>query len=328
MSHDVCVIGAGWSGLSAATALRAAGLNVIVLEKSRGPGGRCATRRQGGFAFDHGGQYFTARAPAFAGAAEEWRRLGLVAPWQPRIHVFGSRPARGSSSPAERQVAVPGMNGVLRHLAGSLDCRFGWRVERLENDREGWTVYGAEDSDWVRASRLLITAPPSQTAELLDGHSELATRVAGVPMSPCWALMLGFKERLDADFDAAFDNRGPLSWLARNSSKPSRSGEAWIAHANAEWSESHLEESSAEVASALLEAFRQRIPEVTATPPELISAHRWRYAMAPEPLKEACLIDQPKSLVVAGDWCAGNRIEGAWRSGKSAAEALLNILPY
>ncbi|MEE4638811.1 MAG: FAD-dependent oxidoreductase [Wenzhouxiangella sp.] len=324
MRHDICVVGAGWSGLSAATDLRDAGLSVLVLEKSRGPGGRCATRRQDGFAFDHGGQYFTARSPDFAGAAEEWRRLGLIAPWKPRVQVFGSRPALDRSRPAERHVAVPGMNGVLKYLAASLECRFGWRAERLEKDRSGWIVHGTEGLGCVHADRLLVTAPPQQTAQLLQGHSKLAMCVNEVPMSPCWALMLGFAEPLEAGFDAAFDNQGPLSWLARNSSKPGRSGEAWIAHANAQWSASHLEVSSADVAGILLEAFKDRIPEAASASPELISAHRWRYAMAPQPLNQSCLVDQSNGLAVAGDWCAGNRIEGAWRSGKAAAVALLS----
>jgi len=41
------VIGAGMAGLTCATALRAAGHGVLVLDKSRGPGGRMSTRRLG-----------------------------------------------------------------------------------------------------------------------------------------------------------------------------------------------------------------------------------------------------------------------------------------
>lgn len=323
MPHDVCVIGAGWSGLSAATALRAAGLDVVVVEKARGPGGRCATRRQDGFAFDHGGQYFTARSAEFVAAVNSWKRQRLVAPWEPHIRVFGLRPAVGKPSPAERLVGVPGMNAVLKHLAGSVNCRFGWRAERLAREGAGWIIHGAEASGRIQAGHLLITAPPRQTAELLDGHSSLAGRLAKVPMSPCWALMLGFSARLDAGFEAAFDNEGPLSWLARNSSKPDRGAEAWVVHASARWSESRLEESNENVASALLEAFRERVPSAAGISPQLISVHRWRYALAPEPLNEACLHDKACALVVAGDWCAGNRIEGAWLSGQAAAQTLL-----
>lgn len=323
MAHDVCVIGAGWSGLTAAVQLQSAGLDVVVVEKARGPGGRCATRREDGFAFDHGGQYFTARAAEFAEAVDEWKRRGLVAAWEPRIRVFGQRPKLDQSAPSERLVALPGMNGVLKHLAAPLDCRFGWRAERLSHDAAGWTIGGGEGADPVRAASLVLTAPPKQAADLLHGVSDLADRIAQVPMSPCWALMLGFEHPLEVDFDAAFDNRGPLSWLARNSSKPGRGAESWVAHAGAEWSSAHLEEAAADVAQTLLDAFRKRVPAAAEASPAVISAHRWRYALAPEPINQACLADRSRALVVAGDWCAGNRIEGAWHSGRAAAEALL-----
>jgi predicted NAD/FAD-dependent oxidoreductase len=57
-------------------------------------------------------------------------------------------------------------------------------------------------------------------------------------MRACWALMLRFGAPVDLPFDAAFVNQGPLRWIARNSSKPGRSGEEmWLLHARAEWSE-------------------------------------------------------------------------------------------
>ncbi|MEM1053678.1 MAG: FAD-dependent oxidoreductase, partial [Pseudomonadota bacterium] len=60
---DTLIIGAGMAGLSCGTALAAGGIDVCLLDKGRGPGGRMATRRAeiGGQAvsFDHGAQYFT-----------------------------------------------------------------------------------------------------------------------------------------------------------------------------------------------------------------------------------------------------------------------------
>lgn len=323
MPHDVCVIGAGWSGLTAAMALRSAGLDVVVVEKARGPGGRSATRRHNGFAFDHGAQYFTARSADFVAAAQGWKRKELVATWAPQIRVFGPRPEARQSSPAKRLVAMPGMNGVLKHFAGQLDCRFGWRAEGLACDGAGWTIHGAERTERIQAARLLVTAPPRQSADLLRGHSILAEHIEQVPMNPCWVLMLGFEEPLAAGFDAAFDNQGPLSWLARNSSKPGRGPEAWLAHADAQWSAEHLEEAAENIATVLLAAFRERVPAAARVQPVTLSAHRWRYALAPEPLNRACLVDRSCGLVVAGDWCAGNRIEGAWQSGRAAAAEVL-----
>ena len=322
--REVCIIGAGWAGLSAASRLRAAGVDVVVVEKARGPGGRCSTRRQDGFAFDHGGQYFTARSAAFAEAVAVWKAAGLVAAWEPRIEVFGPRPANAGTSPAERLVGVPGMNAVLKSLAADIECRFAWRAGRLERLSNAWQVWRDDGRESIQARRLLVTAPPEQSAALLAGHGDLAETIASVPMNPGWALMLGFDQPLEVGFDAAFDNEGPLSWLSRNSSKPGRSGEAWLLHAGADWSKEHLERDADWVAEQLLAAFHTRVTAARTVKPALVSAHRWRYALAPKPLKQDCLLDPERALAVAGDWCAGNRIEGAWLSGVAAAEAFLD----
>ena len=54
---SVAIIGAGMSGLAAARVLSDAGYAVTIFEKSRGVGGRAATRRRAGFIYDHGAQY-------------------------------------------------------------------------------------------------------------------------------------------------------------------------------------------------------------------------------------------------------------------------------
>ncbi len=54
---DVCVIGAGFAGLSAARRLEAAGLSVAVLEARERVGGRTWTEQRGGAAVDRGGAW-------------------------------------------------------------------------------------------------------------------------------------------------------------------------------------------------------------------------------------------------------------------------------
>ena len=91
MKHTptIAIIGAGISGLSCASQLQQAGINVTLFDKSRGTGGRMSTRRGEGWQCDHGAQYFTARDPAFRAEVARWQAAGVAAPWQPRLAVFG-----------------------------------------------------------------------------------------------------------------------------------------------------------------------------------------------------------------------------------------------
>jgi len=57
--QHIAVVGAGMAGITCARTLQQAGHQVTVFEKSRGLGGRMATRDSAFGSFDHGAQYFT-----------------------------------------------------------------------------------------------------------------------------------------------------------------------------------------------------------------------------------------------------------------------------
>src|SRR5690348_12324630 len=106
MNNTTVIIGAGISGLVLARSLSEAGATVVVVEKSRGYGGRMATKRVGTAVFDQGAQYFTARDPAFAKCVDGWREQGLVANWP--------------DTPHRRLVGRPSMTAVPKALAEGL----------------------------------------------------------------------------------------------------------------------------------------------------------------------------------------------------------------
>lgn len=322
MTIDTLVIGAGWSGLTAATVMQDAGRGVVVLEKSRGPGGRSATRRFDGARFDHGAQYFTARSAAFGRQLQQWQDAGLVQPWRPRLAVIGDRSSHRDPEEVSRFVGAPGMNAVCRHMAAELDCRFEQRVSSLQFDRE-WQLE-LESGERLQARRLLLTAPPAQLAALLGASDPLHDPLAEIAFNPCIAGMLTFEKPFDPGFDAAFVNQpGALSWIASNSSKPGRKGNDWVLHATAEWSRDHLEAPAEQQARQLAEAFG----ELVGAPLPAMShctAHRWRYAQAGYPLERGTITDPDRRLAIAGDWLSGSRVEGAWISGRKAGEWLAN----
>ena len=78
MDHfEIAIVGAGISGLMAATYLAEKGKNSVLFDKGRGPGGRMSTRRFSEFRLDHGAQFFTVRDPRFEKYVQNWT-LALV----------------------------------------------------------------------------------------------------------------------------------------------------------------------------------------------------------------------------------------------------------
>jgi phytoene dehydrogenase-like protein len=75
---DVVIVGAGVSGLCCARELHAAGLDVLVLERGDGPGGRVRTDEVEGFLLDRGFQVLLTAYPE-ARRVLDYERLGLRA---------------------------------------------------------------------------------------------------------------------------------------------------------------------------------------------------------------------------------------------------------
>ncbi len=323
LSSTVAVIGAGLAGVNAARELQARGWDVTVFEKSRGVGGRMSVRRREPYAFDHGAQYFTARDECFAAYVEGALARGVAAEWRGRIVSLEDEKIRPSTSQT-RYVAVPGMNALVKDLAADLNIITETRVRRLDRRDGVWQLYGDEGRLLGPYESLVLALPAEQVAELLPHGHSFVESVRQCVLLPCWAVMLGFEKPLEIDYDAAFVHDSPLSWIARNNSKPGRpTNESWVLHAGPDWSQSHLERDPSEIPPLLLDAFR-RLPGVPALGPVYAEAHRWRYALPESPLEAGCLHDAERSLVVAGDWCRKARVEGAYLSGRDAAQRLLD----
>lgn len=318
----IAIVGAGMSGLSAATSLTEQGFDVRIFEKSRGYGGRMATRRASGFEFDHGAQYFTVRDSRFGKEVEEWVRAGVAAPWNGRVAAIEGSEVRMKSGEQTRYVGTPRMNSVVRHLASRIETALQVQITEVSRTDRGWQLFSdaALNSDSFDA--IILTVPPYQARELLAGGNRLR-KILETPVLPCWAVMTAFRRPLDLPFDAAFVNDSKISWTCRNSSKPHRDKkECWVIHGSPAWSTQYLEADPEWVANTLLREF---LGQTGATPEETtwLRAHRWRYAQALEPLTDGFFWDSEKGLGICGDWCNGSRVEGAFLSGKSLAKKII-----
>jgi len=112
----IAVIGCGMSDVSCARYLREHGFQPTIFEKSRGPGGRLATRRAGkAIVFDHCDQYIAAHSAAFQAAGTEAIETGTAQHWQPKSL---DRPCLEME---DWIVGTPAMNASVKPLADGID---------------------------------------------------------------------------------------------------------------------------------------------------------------------------------------------------------------
>ncbi len=295
------------AGLSCATALTAAGLDIRVFDKGRGPAGRMATRRLetplGEASFDMGAQYFTVRSPPFAEEVSRWVTAGHVAPW----------PAAGP----EAWVGTPSMTAPLKVMAERLDITWNAFVAGFSRDEAGWSVH-LKDGE-VHAFDAVVVALPAEQATpflALTDPSFFRRNVLS-QTSPCWTALYAFATPLSVT-TPIFRKQGIVSWAARNSAKPGRAPlETWVVQADHDWSRHHLEDTPEVVAEVLLDRLRALTGD-QGRPALAQSAHRWRFALS-TPLGLDCLWNEEIGLGVCGDWLLAPRVESAWISGSALA---------
>jgi renalase len=330
-ARHIAVVGAGLAGTLCAQALAAQGHALSVFEKSRGVGGRLATRRsqwtdaqgrQHALAFDHGAPAFVAQEPAFQAWCEQAARRGWLRPWAPRL-------APDSANLAPRWwLPVPDMPALCREQARAATVYTHWEVIRVSRDDAAWCLHGPDGASAPGFDQLLLAMPPAQAAALLQDHRwdwTLAARQ--VPMQACWTLM-ALGAGAAPDWDLARPTEGPVAWAAVNSRKPGRApsplGTPWVVHATAAWSETHLEADADEVCAAL-QAALEALPGVGRQRWHWAAAHRWRYAnwqACADVGSPSAWWDSVLGLGVCGDWLGGGGVNGAWAS----ARALLRTL--
>jgi hypothetical protein len=303
MTARVAVVGAGVAGLTAARALADVGLAVTVIEKSRGLGGRLATRRTDFGPVDHG-------APGVP------RDLGAV------LGAF-DWPA---GPPDANAVSAPGMSILLKPLADDLEVLSERTVAALTPGAGGWHLADAED----RALRpegfdaVILAIPASQAAALLAGPlPAMAATVGQARMDPLWTLILALPDGAGLPEGGLLALTEPLALAIPQAAKPGAVGARgrWAVHADAAWSAAHVDLPKDDAARVMWEAFRTQTG--ARADPLLAAAHRWRHARVSRPLGQPFASSPCGRVLAGGDWALGPLATHAAASGRAMAAALI-----
>ncbi len=317
MSQRVAIVGAGLSGLVAARELTAAGREVTIVDKGRSVGGRLATRRIGDATLDHGAQFFTVRTEAFGQEVEQLMAEGLVYEW---CQGFGEPDGY------PRYACVGGMNQLAKRIGRNIPVAVDTEVRRVSHDGTQWTIT-ADDFE-ASADALVLTAPIPQSLALLDAGDVrfdpvIRARFDQFRYNPTLALMVvldgpsvvkapGGEQILE----------GTFSFVGDNQAKGISQQHSVTLHASSQESEQRWDQDPDQARDELLELARPWLGTAKVVEAQL---KRWRYAGPRVPFTDhiAATTVDGSALVFAGDAFATAKVEGAYTSGRAAADHLL-----
>ena len=321
MQAQVIILGAGVSGLTAARVLQDRGIDVLVLDKGRGVGGRVATRWQGEpdhirGRWDHGAQFATFRDPDLIRHLQQWNCWNLLEDWLPGYH----------DATLARKRPLNGMNAFAKALAKGLKIERGCRVSHLKFEKEIWTL-SSENAEPYSAPQLISTLPIPQFLDLQ--HSSLLTLSAdelsllrSVRYARCLTLLAELDGPSGLDLHGYQQLKsGILEILCDQHQKGISTAHCVVAHANPGFSLEWYDRDRNTAASVMRAALQEKL----ASPIIKVQIHGWKFAKALQRIPRPCLQLQ-NGCVLAGDGFAGDdlhpRIESAMLSGLAAAHLL------
>lgn len=304
---DYCIIGAGMTGLFLAKYLRDLGSSVIILEKSRGVGGRVANRRFAGSAFDTGAQLIRCRSIEFRREMEAIAHAGGASFWF--TDPEGNPVYKGAGK----------MTTIAKELAKGSEIHNGFWVDRLIWDKDLWRVESVEQS--IVAKNIVFTSPVPQTLSIfknskIELDDEEARLLQGLQYRMTLVL-IGIAKRIPDTVRKDYqkiDGDNAIEVIINNDLKGVTDiPNSVTVHFNASFSAKYFDQANEAIHKAMLEATESYGFEWSES-----EVKKWRYS---EPLKtfgqESYVLCQYKKIFLGGDAFGGGSVEGAWRSACS-----------
>ncbi|PGF15199.1 NAD/FAD-dependent oxidoreductase [Natrinema sp. CBA1119] len=343
---QIGIVGAGAAAAAAAHTIDGTPTEteITVLEKSRGLGGRAATRRRDDVVYEYGANYVTSDDERVVELLTETLDTeGLVDVTDP-IWTFGRA---GTVSPGDdrddhKWTYRQGLTQIAKRLFARTDASVHreTRVETLIREPDGgdesWWLEDASGARWGPFDAVLLNPPAPQTADLLrsadwagdtDVLESLADAVDAVPFRTIWTGIFHYPFELERPYYALVntDKAHEIGWVAREECKPGHvpDGESvLIVQANHEWSVDRYDERPAENCERLAAMTADLVGDDRLCEPDWTDFQGWRNAL-PEAGVPGEALDRAEreGLYCLGDWVAGEaRLHAALRNGLAVGD--------
>jgi renalase len=339
---SVAIIGAGSSGLTAAHTLQDAGWDVRIFEKSRGVGGRTATRKRAGFIYDHGAQYIRqGSAESVALITERFRTPDLIDIEKP-VWIFDGSGTIQEGDP--KQNAEPkwsyrsGLTALAKSMAEGLNIQPETQISQLRQTGQGWELTASDGAKFSDFEKVLVTIPANQAATLLQAsplanevRTTLCTYLEQAHYASLISVTLGYRVRpLVRPYYALVntDKAHTISWLAWEHEKaaeraPDGMG-LLIAQMAPQYSKEHWQAADEAIYTEVAQQVASLLKEPLALP-FFSDLQRWRYAL---PIEKADgerlnMLAMPLGLAFCGDAFVGGRVHLAMEHGILVSRQML-----
>ena len=305
--QNIAIIGSGFCGVSIAKKINPGFADVVIYDKGKRPGGRVASKIFSNRTYDYG--------PAFIPSS-------LTKEFPGEEYIDGQLWPNEASNGF---IPLGGVSSFAAQLPTSIKSYQDSQVMKCLRKEQTFSLELKGNSIIEDIDILVVTAPSEQSAELIkDISPDLSHEIRQtVKMTPTWVVLLETQQIIELDpllevnSEIVKNIRSEHTKLGRRSDN---AGSWFVIECSDQWSQTNVEKPPEWVTETIINWFRNDMGldfSVRAT-----TAHRWRYASTKLPLSKDFLRDASGDLWIAGDWCLGNGIASAIRSGKIVGDKI------
>ena len=222
-----------------------------------------------------------------------------------------------------RFAVAHGMAELAANMSVGLDVRSSVHVDAVRSAGRQWAVTwpatkrGA--AGLIEADVVVLTPPAPQAAALVASE----VTIPELAYEPMLSLLvaLGDSPSVPSPGGVQLEDDPTWSWIGDNVAKGASTRPAVTLHTRADVAASRWDEDNEALTVDLLRSAEPWVRDA-----EIIDVrlHRWRYATPLESQPDPCLVKADGRVVFAGDAFGGPGIEGAFLSGRAAADAVVN----
>jgi len=319
MNYDYAIVGAGITGLTLARRLKSQHQTVLVLEKSRGAGGRLATRRwsDDGIFFDHGCEGLDTKSSEVEAWVKEMNLESLLKHEGDDFKILDH---------SSNSFCSGGISQIGRRLSEGLELQKQVKVHSIQRIDSMFRLQ-SDEGDVHLAQKVVFTCPLPQIKQII--LNEDSDNIMSKLWDPVWDQVtyepshsvMSRVSSLEA-FSGNLTKKLGEGFVAVNVSQKFRLKQPCvIVHSPTSWSSENLEEDPEQVYIRVKTLLIQH----GLSPVGSYQVHRWRYALAGKVVRggrgfaELCSGD----LFFAGEAFAGTGVSAALRSANKLSDHLL-----
>lgn len=336
------IIGAGISGITAGLELKNAGHDVLLFEKSRGFGGRMATRyaeNDKSLKLDHGVPYFTVQSEEFKRMVSDLLGYGFLAKFEDKnTSRESNNKLKDIDTKADKYIAPQGMNSIGKFLGKNLDIRLSEKVIGLRHlyDSEDQNIWVIECESGVseKVDAIIISTPASQALDLLRTMtdktyiSNIIEEIKKVSYDSQFALMLTYSHEFGQGIGVKEVKDDIINFISYESKKRDLRKSGIIVHSSPEFANEYVNEDRGKVSGIILDRLISLFGKQFADP-DWKQVHFWRYSRVRDwlPFDYLETIGNDKPLAMVGSYMNGKTVESAYLSGLRLGKKWAKQLP-